>query len=554
MTEMSNYSKINFIRNVINKDIKHNNAKVVTRFSPEPNGYLHIGHAKSICLNFGIAKEYRRGPCHLRFDDTNPVNEEIEFFRAIQEDITWLGFDWGNHLYCSSDYFNHFYKLAIFLIEKNLAYVCHLSPEKMKTFRGTLSKKGKNSPYRNRSINENLNLFKKMNTMMFDEGECTLRAKIDMSSSNLNLRDPVLYRIKNPPHSYTEKRWLIYPMYDFAHAASDAIEKITHSLCTLEFQEHRPLYNWIIDKCGFDHKPQQIEFSRLNINYTITSKRKLKYLVEKKLVNGWDDPRMPTLRGLRRRGVTANSIRNLCDLVGISKQDSIINMSLFEQVIRNDLNQRVPRRNAVLTPLEVHIDNLTSQFINVPNHPQDDAFGRRDITISDKIYIEEGDFMEMPKSGYRKLSLMGRARLLNAYIIECYQVIKNNEGRPILLKCRYFPETMGGKRPVDGKLPEAVLHWVDAKNSMNAEIRIYDRLFSYKNPTQLSYFEEGLNPNSLNIIHHAKLEKSLENTPPESHFQFNRLGYFCTDQHDHNQHNPVFNKTIGLRDTWKKSK
>ena len=555
MTEIATPPKANFIRNIIDKDIEHhkNNGKVVTRFPPEPNGYLHIGHAKSICLNFGIAEEYRRGPCHLRFDDTNPTNEESEFSHAIQEDIRWLGFDWGKHLYYSSDYFDELYKLALFLIQQGLAYVCDLSPEKTRLFRGTLTEKGKDSPYRNRSIDENLTLFKKMYDGQFNEGDCTLRAKIDMASGNINLRDPALYRIKKATHPHTGEKWSIYPMYDFAHAASDAIEKITHSLCTLEFQDHRPLYNWIVEKCGFTHKPQQIEFSRLNLNYTITSKRKLKYLVEKKLVAGWDDPRMPTLRGLRRRGVTPTSIRTLCDLIGISKQDSIIDIGVFEQAIREDLNQKAPRKNAVLKPLEVHIDNLSNQLINVPNHPQNDRFGRRDISISNKVYIEQDDFMETLEAGYKKLSLDGRARLLNAYVIECYEVIKNNQGTPILLKCRYFPETLGGKKPADGKKPKAMLHWVDANNAITAQIREYDRLFNCENPAQLSELEAGLNPNSLNIIHHAKLEKSLENTPPESHFQFNRLGYFCTDQHDHTPNHPVFNKIISLRDTWKKS-
>ena len=551
MKKINSRFKTNFIQNIINKDIKNHNNNgngIVTRFPPEPNGYLHIGHAKSICLNFGISEKYCQGPCHLRFDDTNPTNEKNEFIHAIKTDIKWLGFDWGKHLYYSSDYFNRIYELASSLIHQGLAYVCDLPLEEVNKLRGTLTKKGINSPYRNRSIKENLILFKDMYKGKFTEGYCTLRAKIDMSSGNINLRDPVLYRIKKAIHPYTGKKWSIYPMYDFAHAVSDSIEKITHSLCTLEFQDHRPLYNWIIEKCGFTHKPKQIEFSRLNINYTITSKRKLKYLVKKKLVTGWDDPRMPTLRGLRRLGVTPESIRILCDRVGVSKQNSIIDIGLFEQTIRENLNNTSPRRNAIMDPLEVHIDNLSDQFINVPNHPKDNNFGKRNITISSKIYIEQDDFVEKLKTGDKKLTLMGRVRLLNAYIIECYQVIKNNQGKPIVLKCHYLPETLGGKKSADGKKPQAIIHWVDFNNSINAEIREYNRLFNIHNPDQLIQIEDGLNPNSLSTIHNAKLEKSLENVFPESRFQFNRLGYFCADQYDHNPpFQLVFNKTISLK-------
>jgi len=545
--------KTNFIRNIIDTDITHNknNGKVITRFPPEPNGYLHIGHAKSICLNFGIAKDYDRGPCHLRFDDTNPANEEAQYVKAIKKDVKWLGFDWQDKLFYASDYFEQFYQLAIQLIENGDAYVCHLSAQEVRQYRGTLTEKGRNSPHRDTSVVENLHKFNKMKSGEYDEGSCTLRAKIDMSSGNINLRDPALYRIKKIIHPHTGESWCIYPMYDFAHAVSDAIEGITHSLCTLEFQDHRPLYNWIVDKFSFKQKPQQIEFSRLNLNYTITSKRKLKYLVENNLVNGWDDPRMPTIQGLRRRGFTPQSIRNLCDRVGISKQDSMTDFSLFEECVRNDLNQNAPRRNAVLNPLLVEIDQLDAQIINAPNHPQNPDFGRRDVSISKEIFIEQDDFMETLAKGHKKLSLNGRARLLNAYVIECYKVEKDHHGNVTKLKCRYLPETLGGKKPTDGIKPQGMLHWVDANNAIDAEIRQYDRLFNCENPGALENIESALNPNSLKVIHQAKLEASLINANVEDKFQFNRMGYFCADQLDHNDKNPVFNKIVNLRDTWK---
>ncbi|WP_395946983.1 glutamine--tRNA ligase/YqeY domain fusion protein [Caedibacter taeniospiralis] len=546
--------KTNFIRNIIDADLENNKnkGKVITRFPPEPNGYLHIGHAKSICLNFGLALDYQKGPCHLRFDDTNPANEEAEFVAAIKEDVKWLGFDWGTNLFYASDYFETLYGLAVKLIKDGQAYVCDLSAEEVHNYRGSLTEAGKDSPYRNRSIEENLHKFEQMRQGILDEGSCTLRAKIDMSSGNINLRDPALYRIKKVTHPHTGKLWCIYPMYDFAHAASDAIEKITHSLCTLEFQDHRPLYDWVVEKCGFDNKPQQIEFSRLNLNYTITSKRKLKYLVEHNLVASWDDPRMPTLCGLRRRGITPSAIRRLINLVGISKQDSITDYSLFEEVIRDDLNQTAERRNAVLNPLLVEIDDLRDKTLNVPNHPQNPDFGRRDTSISSKIYIEHDDFMEHLEKGHKKLSLNGRARLLNAYVIECYALEKDKTGKIIKLKCRYLPETLGGKKPNDGIKPEGMLHWVDANNCVNAEIRQYDRLFNCENPGTLEKLEEGINPNSLRIIKNARLERSLEVTPPETHFQFNRLGYFCSDRHDHSENRLVFNQVVNLKDTWVK--
>ena len=544
--------KTNFIRNIIDVDLKNNknDGKVITRFPPEPNGYLHIGHAKSICLNFGLTLDYKTKPCHLRFDDTNPTNEEAEFVIAIKEDIKWLGFDWGDNLFYTSDYFQALYSLALKFIKEGNAYVCDLTAEEVCTYRGTLTEVGKESPYRNRSIEENLQKFEQMRQGKFNEGSCTLRAKINMTSGNMNMRDPTLYRIKKETHPHTGEHWCIYPMYDFAHAASDAIEKITHSLCTLEFQDHRPLYDWVIKKCGFQHKPEQIEFSRLNLTYTITSKRKLKYLVKNKIVSGWDDPRMPTIRGLRRRGVTPSAIHRLVNLVGISKKDSITDYSLFEEVIRNDLNQSVERRNAVLNPLLVEIDDLQNEILNVPNHPQNPDFGRRNVTISSQIYIEQNDFMESLKEGHKKLSLNGRIRLLNTYIIECYATEKDSTGKIIKLKCNYLPETMRGKKPNDGIKPNGIVHWVDANNCVNAKIRQYDRLFNSETPNNLAKLEDGLNSNSLVIVNCAKLEASLAKVLPESHFQFTRLGYFCTDQYDHNNEHTVFNLTVNLKDTW----
>lgn len=544
--------KTNFIRNIINKDIENNkhNGAVVTRFPPEPNGFLHIGHAKSICLNFGIAKDYPNAVCHLRFDDTNPEKEDIAYINAIQEDVQWLGFDWGKNLFFASEYFEKMYKLAVLLIKKGKAYVCDLNAEEVRAYRGTLTEAGKESPYRNRSIEENLDLFARMRAGEFAEGSRTLRAKIDMASGNINMRDPALYRIKFAHHPKTGNQWCIYPMYTFAHPLEDAIEGITHSLCTLEFQDQRPFYDWLVEETEFERKPQQIEFSRLNLNYSITSKRKLKYLVDAKLVSGWDDPRMSTIKGLRRRGYTPTAIKHFCDLIGISKQDSIIDMSILEEAIRDDLNKNAPRRNAVIEPLLVEIDGLQNQVLSVPNHPQDESFGRRDITLSDKIYIEHSDFMETLEKGYKKLSLNGRARLMNGYVIECYDLEKDSNGIVTKLKCRYLPETLGGKKPADGIKPAGIIHWVDAHNCIEAEVRLYDRLFNHENPASVENFDSTINPNSLSVIHNAKLERSLENTPAETHYQFNRIGYFVSDQHDHQANRAVFNRVVTLKDTW----
>lgn len=518
----------------------------MTRFPPEPNGYLHIGHAKSICLNFGIAQEFD-GKCNLRFDDTNPDKEDIEYINAIQEDVEWLGFKWENQPRFASEYFDKMYELAILLIKKGKAYVCDLSAEEIRAYRGTLKEPGKNSPYRERSITENLELFEEMKNGKFAEGSKTLRAKIDMSSGNINLRDPALYRIKFSHHPKTGDKWCIYPMYTFAHPLEDAIEEITHSLCTLEFQDQRPFYDWVIEETEFSIKPQQIEFSRLNLNYTITSKRKLKYLVDNKLVNGWDDPRMPTIKGYRRRGYTPESIRNFCEMIGISKQDSVIDVSVLEDAVRDDLNKSVLRKNVVLDPIRVSIKDMPNHHLDVPNHPQDPEFGRREITISSQIFIERDDFVFKLEKDMKKLSPNGRVRLLNGYVIECQEVITDTSGEVIELKCSYLPETLGGKKPNDGIKPNGIIHWVDANNCLDAEVRIYDRLFNDENPANADRIEDVLNPDSLQVIKNAKVERSLESVKAEERFQFNRVGYFIADLKDCSNDTLVFNHIATLR-------
>ncbi|ALB01475.1 glutamate--tRNA ligase [Francisella persica ATCC VR-331] len=547
MTSEIKVNKTNFIKNIIKKDIETKKVSgILTRFPPEPNGYLHIGHAKSICLNFSIAQEFG-GKCNLRFDDTNPDKEDIEYINAIQEDVEWLGFKWENQPRFASEYFDKMYELAILLIKKGKAYVCDLSAEEIRTYRGTLKEPGKNSPYRERSITENLELFEGMKNGKFTEGSKTLRAKIDMSSGNINLRDPALYRIKVSHHPKTGDKWCIYPMYTFAHPLEDAIEKITHSLCTLEFQDQRPFYDWVIEETEFEIKPQQIEFSKLNLNYTITSKRKLKYLVDNKLVNGWDDPRMPTIKGYRRRGYTPESIRNFCDTIGISKQDSVIDVSVLEDAIRDDLNKNALRKNVVLDPIKVSIKDMPSHHLDVPNHPQDPEFGRREITISSQIFIERDDFVFKQEKNMKKFSPNGRVRLLNGYVIECQEVITDINGEVIELQCSYLSETLGGKKPNDGIKPNCIIHWVDANNCLNAEVRIYDRLFNDENPANADRIEDVLNPNSLQVIKNAKVERSLENVKVEERFQFNRVGYFIADLKDCSQHKLVFNRIVTLR-------
>ncbi|AEB27477.1 Glutaminyl-tRNA synthetase [Francisella cf. novicida Fx1] len=547
MTSEIKVNKTNFIKNIIKKDLETNKVtSILTRFPPEPNGYLHIGHAKSICLNFGIAQEFD-GKCNLRFDDTNPDKEDIEYINAIQEDVEWLGFKWENQPRFASEYFDKMYELAILLIKKGKAYVCDLSAEEIRAYRGTLKEPGKNSPYRERSITENLELFEEMKNGKFAEGSKTLRAKIDMSSGNINLRDPALYRIKFSHHPKTGDKWCIYPMYTFAHPLEDAIEEITHSLCTLEFQDQRPFYDWVIEETEFSIKPQQIEFSRLNLNYTITSKRKLKYLVDNKLVNGWDDPRMPTIKGYRRRGYTPESIRNFCEMIGISKQDSVIDVSVLEDAVRDDLNKSALRKNVVLDPIRVSIKDMPDHHLDVPNHPQDPEFGRREITISSQIFIERDDFVFKLEKDMKKLSPNGRVRLLNGYVIECQEVITDTSGEVIELKCSYLPETLGGKKPNDGIKPNGIIHWVDANNCLDAEVRIYDRLFNDENPANADRIEDVLNPDSLQVIKNAKVERSLENVKAEERFQFNRVGYFIADLKDCSNDTLVFNRIVTLR-------
>lgn len=542
----------NFIRNIIQDDSKNGrHCEIITRFPPEPNGYLHIGHAKSICLNFGLARDFG-GRCHLRFDDTNPDKEDEEYVHAIEADVRWLGFDWGKHLYHTSDYFEQLYQLAIKLIKDDKAYVDSLSAEQMREYRGTLTAPGKPSPDRDRPIVESLDLFQRMKQGEFAEGSYTLRAKIDMAAGNMNLRDPAIYRIRKATHQRSGNQWCIYPMYDFSHALSDAIEGITHSLCTLEFQDHRPLYDWCVKQCEMPHQPRQIEFSRLNLSYTVTSKRKLKQLVDEKIVAGWDDPRMPTLSGLRRRGVPPEAIVSFCEKIGISKQDSVIDLSVLEEEIRDHLNRSAPRTMAVLKPIKVIIENYPmdlTETLEVWVHPQNPDRGKRQITFSRELYIDADDFRENPEKGFFRLSPETPVRLLNAYVIYCQKIIKNAAGEITELHCTYDKETLGGKKPQDGRKVKGIIHWVSCQNAVDATVRVYDRLFNQPNPAATDNFLECINPNSLQI-YHAKIEKSLATTAPETRFQFTRVGYFAADAKNHSKKQPTFNQVVSLRQDW----
>lgn len=551
---MNKSIKSNFIKEIINEDLKTGKyqGRVHTRFPPEPNGFLHIGHAKSIVLNFGIADEYG-GKCNLRFDDTNPTKEEEMYVKSIIEDIRWLGYDWEDRLYFASDYFAKFYEYAVQLIKKGKAFVCDLTAEEIREHKGTLTKSGKDSPFRNRSIEENLELFEQMRNGEFPDGTRTLRAKIDMSSSNLNMRDPVIYRILHAKHHNTGDKWCIYPMYDWAHGLEDSIEGITHSLCTLEFEDHRPLYDWFLDELGVYH-PQQIEFARLNLSYTITSKRKLLELVEGGFVSGWDDPRMPTISGMRRRGYPPVAIRNFSERVGIAKRDNIAEMDLLEFYVRDDLNKHSERRMAVINPLKVVIENYPEEKIEeleAINNPEDASAGTRKVPFSKELYIERTDFMEDPPRKFFRLGPGREVRLRYAYFITCTAVIKDDNGEIIELRCTYDSKTKGGSAP-DGRKVRGTIHWVSAKHAIQAEVRLYDRLFLESNPASGDNFKALINPNSLKIKKKCYLEPSLKDAKPEERFQFERIGYFCVDRHDSTFDKLVFNRTATLRDTWAK--
>jgi glutaminyl-tRNA synthetase len=556
MSEATTSAPKNFIRQIIDKDLESGkHSQVATRFPPEPNGYLHIGHAKSIVLNFGIAEDYK-GTCNLRFDDTNPHKENQEFVNAIQDDVRWLGYDWQDRLYYASDYFEKLYEYAIELIKAGKAYICDLNADQVREYRGTLTEPGKNSPYRDRSNEENLELFEKMRAGEFEDGSRTLRAKIDMNSPNINLRDPALYRIRHGViHHQTGESWCIYPMYDYTHPISDALEGITHSLCTLEFEDHRPLYDWVLDNITIACHPQQIEFSRLNLQYTVVSKRKLTQLVSEGHVSGWDDPRMPTIAGLRRRGFTPASIREFCHRIGVTKADNSVEMGMLESCIREDLDANAPRRMAVLNPLKVTLTNYPQdkvELLKAHNHPKEESFGERDVFLTREVYIDKEDFREEANKKYKRLVSGGEVRLRNAYVIRADEVIKDESGNIIELKCSYDPDTLGHNP--EGRKVRGVIHWVSASESLQAEIRQYDRLFTSPNPDtdkSVEDWKELLNPDSLQVLTECRVEKSLAESQAGDTFQFEREGYFCQDK-DSSAEKLVFNRVVTLRDSWAK--
>ncbi|PCJ89407.1 MAG: glutamine--tRNA ligase [Flavobacteriales bacterium] len=545
---------LNFIEQFIEEDLENGSySHLHTRFPPEPNGYLHIGHSKSICLNFGLAKKYG-GKCNLRFDDTNPSKENVEYVESIKEDIRWLGFEWDN-LQHASDYFDQLYEFAVNLIKEGKAYVCELTPEEMAEHRGVPTSPGKESPFRNRSVEENLDLFERMKNGEFPNGSKTLRAKIDMTSPNMHLRDPVIYRIQKSHHYRTGDKWCIYPMYDMAHGTGDSIEGITHSICTLEFEVHRPLYEWLNNSIWPEKKglPRQIEFARLNLNYTIMSKRKLLELVQEGHVSGWDDPRMPTISALRRRGYTPESIRNFCERVGVAKREHVLDVSLLEFSVREHLNKVSERRMAVLNPLKVVITNYPEnqeEELEAINNPEDESAGKRKISFSREIFIERSDFMEDPPKKFFRLGPGREVRLRYAYYITCEETIKNENGEIIELRCTYDPETKGGQAP-DGRKVKGTLHWVSASHAVEADVRLYDRLFRDENPAGKEDFKDSLNPDSIKILQRCKLEPSLKSAKAGARFQFERLGYFCVDK-DSSEEKLIFNRTVTLRDTWAK--
>ena len=551
MTERSlEAPSLDFIRTIVTEDraAGRNGGRVATRFPPEPNGYLHIGHAKSICLNFGVAREFD-GTCNLRFDDTNPTKEEVEYVESIKDDVRWLGFAWDN-LHFASDYFEQLYEFALHLIEHGKAYVDSLTADEIRQFRGTLTEPGKESPYRNRSVDENRDMFRRMRAGEFEDGAHVLRAKIDMASGNINMRDPVLYRIRRAHHHRTGDAWCIYPMYDFAHPPSDALEHITHSLCTLEFEDHRPLYDWLVANLPVPSRPRQIEFARLNLTYTVMSKRKLLALVNDGDVRGWDDPRMPTIVGMRRRGYTPEAIRNFCDRIGVAKRENVVDVALLEHAVREDLNKRAPRIMAVLDPVRVTIENYPEEQVEefaIANNPEDEAAGTRRVPFARELFIEREDFMEDPPKKFFRLSPGREVRLRGAYFITCTGVVKDESGKIVELRCTYDPGTRGGDAP-DGRKVKATLHWVAAKTALDAEVRLYDRLFTTEQPGAGGDYKTDLNPHSLES-RTAKVEPSAASATPGTRFQFERLGYFCVDP-DTTAERLVFNRTVTLKDTW----
>ncbi|HXW08672.1 MAG TPA: glutamine--tRNA ligase/YqeY domain fusion protein [Vicinamibacterales bacterium] len=543
-----------FIRTIINEDVRagKHGGRVATRFPPEPNGYLHIGHAKSICLNFGVAAEFG-GTCNLRFDDTNPTTEDVEYADSIEADVRWLGFDWDDRLYYASDYFETLYGYAVHLIRRGLAYVDSLTSEEMREYRGTLTQPGRESPYRTRTVDENLDLFARMRAGEFEDGAHVLRAKIDMGSPNLNMRDPVLYRIRRAHHHRTGDAWCIYPMYDFAHPPSDAIERITHSLCTLEFEDHRPLYDWLVENLPVPSRPQQIEFARLNLTYTVTSKRKLLDLVEEGHVTGWDDPRMPTIVGMRRRGYTPEAVRTFCDRIGVAKRENVVDVTLLEHAVREDLNRRAPRVMGVLNPLTVVIENYPEDRVeefDVVNNPEDAGAGTRRVPFSRVLYIERDDFMEDPPKKFFRLAPGREVRLRGAYFITCTRVVKDAGGTITELRCTYDPATRGGDAP-DGRKVKSTLHWVSGAHALTIEVRLYDRLFRSPTPGAAGDFRADLNPDSLAVLRDCRIEPSVAGAGPGTRYQFERLGYYCVDP-DSTPERLVFNRTVSLKDTWAK--
>ena len=543
----------NFLQTIISDDLDSGRVtEVVTRFPPEPNGYLHIGHAKSISVNFGLA-EANGGRCNLRFDDTNPEKESQEFIESIQADVSWLGYEWDGEVRFASAYFQQLYDWAVHLVEQGKAYVCDLNAEEAREYRGTLTEPGKNSPYRERSVEENLDLLARMKAGEFDEGEKVLRAKIDMASPNMNMRDPILYRIRKVAHHQTGTDWVIYPTYDFAHGQEDAIEGITHSICTLEFEDHKPLYDWFIENLPVQSRPRQYEFGRLNPSYTVTSKRKLKKLVDDGIVAGWDDPRMPTVSGMRRRGYTPAAIRKFCDMIGTTRSDGVVDVAMLEFAIREDLNENAPRAMAVLNPLKVVLTDYPEdkvEMLSAPNHPSREDLGERQLPFSREVYIDADDFREEANKKYKRLVLGKRVRLRNAYVIEADEVIKDEAGNIVEVRAHTIANTIG-ENPEDGIKPKGVIQWVSASHGARAKVRVYDRLFNNESPDRAEgEFTDHLNPDSLHCIEEAWIEPSLVDAAPEQGFQFEREGYFVADRHDHSAETPVFNKTIGLRDTW----